>query len=396
MHCGWCPTASVAETLLHGHILRILQSPPLAGLVCGRSRLQGLAVGSVVIVSILAVVVVLTLFEVRFERRSFHRQLRKEEHHAASKLAQVEMELWSQYRDDIVESHEAQALLRSLNASYDQLQVKLQATIDAVAVELNLNKDKATHLADRILHQVADMQQDNVKHAKHLVDHLVAAGKRGATLEKHVGKEIVKEMEEEERHIEEDEKEGGISYEEHEHAGGDVNGTREVEDPLKTMLEGFWFTFKDYESEFKDKPRATLKDGNPVYMQLQELKKKIDSSEPPSEEELGVALDKIDLASVGAGLGSGRVLPAADIVEELLLIPKIPHAELSALEEAWRKGEKDSVEVFGKLAELHAQGLVPSGWLQMGVNKDEQEEEKEEEREEKEAAKESKKPVGAL
>merc|ERR1719414_723688 len=112
------------------------------------------------------------------------------------------MELWAQYRDDIVESHEAGALLKNLNSSYNNLQVKLAKTIDAVAKELNLNKDKAKHLADKILNEVAEMQQDNVKHAKHLVDHLVAAGKRGATLEKHVSKEIAKEMQEEEKHVE--------------------------------------------------------------------------------------------------------------------------------------------------------------------------------------------------
>mmetsp|Transcript_57844 Transcript_57844/g.179733 ORF Transcript_57844/g.179733 Transcript_57844/m.179733 type:complete len:403 (+) Transcript_57844:80-1288(+) len=365
------------------------------GYVIKRSRLQGLAVGSVAIVAVLSLVAVFTLFEVRFERRSFHRKLRKEEHHAASKLAEVEMELWSQYRDDIVESHEAQALLRSLNSSYSSLQAKLQATIDSAAKELNLNKDKATHLADMILHEVAAMQQDNVKHAKHLVDHLVNAGKRGEHLEKHVNKDIVKEMEAEEKHIEEDQKEGGINYDE-DHAGGHRlhgdgllagtggNDTQE-EDHLKDMLDGFWFTFNDYETEFKDKPRRILKEGHPVFAQLKELKKKIDSPDAPSEEEIGAMLDKIDLSSVGAGLGSGRVLPAADIVEELLLIPKIPHKELTVLEKDWKAGKKDSVQVFGQLAEWHSQGLVPSGWLAMGVNKEEQEEEKEEEQaEEKE------------
>eukprot|EP00413_Alexandrium_margalefii_P013570 CAMPEP_0204531106 /NCGR_PEP_ID=MMETSP0661-20131031/10989_1 /ASSEMBLY_ACC=CAM_ASM_000606 /TAXON_ID=109239 /ORGANISM="Alexandrium margalefi, Strain AMGDE01CS-322" /LENGTH=402 /DNA_ID=CAMNT_0051537239 /DNA_START=55 /DNA_END=1263 /DNA_ORIENTATION=+ len=365
------------------------------GYVIKRSRLQGLAVGSLAIVAVLSLVAVFTLFEVRFERRSFHRKLRKEEHHAASKLAEVEMELWSQYRDDIVESHEAQALLRSLNSSYASLQAKLQATIDSAAKELNLNKDKATHLADMILHEVAAMQQDNVKHAKHLVDHLVNAGKRGEHLEKHVNKDIVKEMEAEEKHIEEDKKEGGINYDE-DHAGGHQlhgdgilagtggNDTQE-EDHLKDMLDGFWFTFNDYETEFKDKPRQILKEGHPVYTKLKELKKKIDSPEAPSDEEIGAMLDKIDLSSVGAGLGSGRVLPAADIVEELLLIPKIPHKELTALEKDWKAGKKDSVQVFGQLTEWHSQGLVPSGWLAMGVNKEEQEEEKEEEQaEEKE------------
>uniref|UniRef100_A0A7S4T165 Uncharacterized protein n=1 Tax=Alexandrium monilatum TaxID=311494 RepID=A0A7S4T165_9DINO len=375
------------------------------GYVIKRSRLRGLAAGSAAVVGVLAIVVVLTLFEVRFERRSFHRKLRKEEHHAASKLAEVEMELWSQYRDDIVESNEAQALLRSLNTSYASLQVRLQSTIDSAAKELNLNKDKAAHLADLILREVASMQQDNVKHAKHLVDHLVSAGKRGASLERHVSRELVKEMEEEEKHIKEDEQEGGVPYHEPEEGhrlhgdhrlegthGG--NETRES-DHLKDLLEGFWFTFNDYESEFKDKPRSLLKDGHPVYEQLKDLQAKIRSPETPSEEEIGQALDKIDLSSVGAGLGSGRVLPPADIVEELLLIPKIPFEDLTALEKDWRDGTKDSVTVFGKLAEWHAQGQLPSGWLAQGVKKEELEEEKEEKQEEEEEAKEAKKETDA-
>ena len=55
-----------------------------------------------------------------------------------------------------------------------------------------------------------------------------------------------------------------------------------------------------------------------------------------SEGEVAEALDKIDLESVGAGLGSGRVLPARDIVEELLMIGIIPFTELHELEEALR------------------------------------------------------------
>uniref|UniRef100_A0A7S4T0R4 Uncharacterized protein n=1 Tax=Alexandrium monilatum TaxID=311494 RepID=A0A7S4T0R4_9DINO len=375
------------------------------GYVIKRSRLRGLAVGSVALVGVLAVVVVLTLFEVRFERRSFHRKLRREEHHAASRFAEVEMELWSQYRDDIVESHEAQALLRSLNTSYASLQTRLQSTIDSAARELNLNRDRATHLADLILHEVAGMQQENAKHAKHLVDHLVAAGKRGASLEKHVNRELVKEMEEEEKHIKEDEQEGGIPYDELEgghrlhgdHWLESMHGENETHAPdhLKDFLEGFWFTFNDYETEFKDKPRSLLKDGHPVYQELKDLQVKIYGPEAPSEEEIGQLLDKIDLSSVGAGLGSGRVLPAIDIVEELLLIPKIPHKELTALEKDWRDGTKDSVTVFGKLAEWHAQGQLPSGWLAQGVKKEELEEEKEEKQEEEEEAKEAKKETDA-
>lgn len=367
------------------------------GYVIKKKSLNGLVVGVTAILGVLAVVVVMTQFEVRFERRSFHRKLRKEEHHAASKLAQVEMELWAQYRDDIHESHEANAMLTSLSSSYDSFQVSLQKTIDTAAKDLNLNSAKATHLADVILHLVADLRKENLHHAKHLVDHLVSAGKRSVSLEKHVEKELKEEMEEEGKHMKEDEEEG-IADEVDKLSGsggieGDTNSTEE--DPLKSMLEGFFFTFNDYEGEFKGKARSTLTPHHPVYKQLETLWANISSPNPPDEEDVAAALDKIDLSAVGAGLGSGRMLPAQDIVEELLLITKIPHKEIKQLEEAWRSGSEDSVAVFGKLEEYYSQKLIPSGWLRQGVDKDYDEEAKEEIEEEAAEEEKSKTEAGA-
>merc|ERR1712151_1193451 len=100
----------------------------------------------------------------------------------------------------------------------------------------------------------------------------------------------------------------------------------------------------------------------------------ITADSPPSEEEVEKELEAIDLTSVGAGLGQGRILPANDIVEELAMIPSIPHQELTALEKAWRSGEKDSLLVFEQLQEWHDKHVLPSGWLQGGVNQIEKEE----------------------
>merc|ERR1712039_692074 len=130
----------------------------------------------------------------------------------------------------------------------------------------------------------------------------------------------------------------------------------------KAVLEGFWFIFNDYEREFSGKVLDAFRGGHAVYTQLQALYSKITGENPPSEDE------------VAEELGSGRVLPVDDIVEELVLLPKVPHAELTALEKAWRKGDKDSVTVFTQLQEWHQAGVVPSGWLQMGVNEQEKEE----------------------
>merc|ERR1719261_1338396 len=83
--------------------------------------------------------VVSMVYDVRFEKKNLHRMMRVEEHHAASKLAQVQMELWSQYRDDVQESHEARTLLKHLDASYGEFQGKFQGAVTEFAAELNLN-----------------------------------------------------------------------------------------------------------------------------------------------------------------------------------------------------------------------------------------------------------------
>lgn len=338
--------------------------------------------------SVMGLMVVSMVFDIHFEKKTLHRQIRVEEHHGAAKLAQVQMELWSQYHEDIREAREAQLLLNNLNSAYSEFQGKFQGAVSEFAKELNLEEKRSAKFADKILHLVADMQQANVKHAKSLLDHLVAAGKKSQKLEKHVDREIVKEVEVEKKHMEEDKAEGidvvaPIAQAAAEGKTGEDLSTEE-EDPLKKMLEGFWEVFNDYENEFGGKPRTNLLDspetkGGQVYKQITDLYAMLNSDKPPSEDETAEALEKIDLAGIGAGLGSGRVLPVNDIVEEIALVPKIPHKELKELEKEWRAGTKDSIVTFEELTVWHEKGLLPSGWLQRGVGAEEQEEEKAEE-----------------
>jgi len=351
------------------------------GYAIKKTRLVGLVVGSFGCLGFLAVLGIWSQFEIHLEKRSLKRELRKEEHHAASKLAQVGMELWGEYRDDIHESHEAQMLVKLLNSSYSSFQDRIKTSVDTTSKDLGLNADKAQKLVDQILHLVADQQQASLGHTKKLVDHLVASGKRAVTLEKRAEHEVMKEVKVEEKAIEQDLKAGDALPEDEKPA----NNKTEPEDPLKGILDGFWYIFDDYEREFAGKPRELLKPGNAAYDAL----KAIDSAEEElSDAELAEKLDKIDLTAVGAGLGSGRILPARDIVEELLMIGDIPHKELREIQKAWKDGKEDSVTVFAKLQEMHDQHKVPSGWLQSGVDEDEKEEiqrEDEEEKEEKEA-----------
>lgn len=369
------------------------------------SSLSSLLGSACICFLIMGFMVVSMVYDVHFEKKTLHRQLRQEEHHAASKLAQVQMELWSEFHNDIKESHEAQALLKSMNESYSTLQGKIKAAVNDLSAELVLNPQKAEKFADKLLHLVADVHMDNVKHAKHLVDHLVNAGKRSVKLEKHVEKAVVSELKEEKKQMDADKKAGLTDItppphkanekeanlkehlEEQHKKGGKELSEEEEEDPLKEMLTGFFFTFDDFEKEFGDKPRKTLKVGHPVYDSIVALFNRTAEGEM-SDEDMSKELDKIDLASVGAGLGSGRALPVQDIIEELHLIPKLPYKKLAKMKDQWKKGEADSLEIFEELQEMHAKKIIPSGWLQSGVNTEEDDEEKEEEDEEEREEKE--------
>jgi len=342
---------------------------------------------------VMGFMVVSMVFDIHFEKKAIHRQLRKEEHHAASKLASVQMELWSEFHSDIQESHEAQALLKNMNESYGMLTEKVKGAVHDLSAELSLNPVKTEKFADKLLHLIADIQQDNVKHAGNLVKHLVAAGTRSEKLEKRVNKEMLKEAKEEKKAVQEDGDKGvgaAAPLEEHKHKKGKPV-TEEMkrrdddeDDPLKEMLTGFFFTFNDFEGDFGGQPRKTLVDGQKEYEQIKALYKKSRSEPAPAEQEILTDLDKIDLKSVGAGLGSGRTVPVWDIIEELFMIPKIPHKELHKLEKQWKKGAVDSVSVFEQLQELHEKKVLPSGWLQLGVENEEKEEEREEESDEAE------------
>merc|ERR1712232_640357 len=116
------------------------------------------------------------------------------------------------------------------------------------------------------------MQQDNVKHAKHLLERIIKNGKRSEKLEAHVDMQLRKEVKAEKKLSENDDI-----------AEPKDDADEEEPDPLKKMLAGFWATFDDYEKEFDGKVREHLKDGHPIQAQLQELYKKILADDPISE-----------------------------------------------------------------------------------------------------------------
>lgn len=340
-----------------------------------RSKLRRLTGGIVFGLGIVSLIGVGSQFEVHFERRSFHRQIRKEEHHAANKLAKAEMELWSHYRDDIKESNEAATVLSRLSASTDSFQGRLKEAVEAVAANIGLKQDKAASLTGAILHLVADLQTNNTRLTKRLVDHLVNAGKKSVALETHAEKEALADVkEEEERQIEDDE--------------DDEPQEQDEDNELKALLEGFWATFHDHEKEFAGHRAEFSKPDSEIYKQLEALHEKLISNDPPTDEDVSAELDGINMASLGLGplaaLGSGRSLPPSDLADELYLIPKIPHDKLNDLERDWKAGKKNTDGALEELLELQRKGLIPVGWMNMGVDQEEDEDERDEEREEEE------------
>merc|ERR1712226_1817918 len=153
-------------------------------------------------------------------------------------------------------------------------------------------------------------------------------------------------------------------------------GGEKEDDPLKEMVEGFFVTFNEFEREFTAAVKAKFQDGNPVFEQVKKLYGKIKAMEALGEEVITDELTKIDLASVGARVESANNLPAADFVETLALVPKIPSKNLAQMETSWRRGETDTMDIFEQLSDMHERGVIPAAWLQMGVNQQQKEEER--------------------
>lgn len=338
------------------------------GYAIEKSGLQRVAAVVVGVVSVLALVLVWTRYEVRFERRTFHHKMRHEEHQAATKLAKVEMELWSHYHDDIHESHEAIGLLKSLNVSFDELKDKLHSTIEADTKDLGLPPAKAAQLAEHMLHVLADHKRANLMHVKSLVDHLVQSGKRSEKLEKHLDKEFTEEMKEEHKEEEaEAQAEDGSAEDPQDYSPDE-------EKELKALLTAFW---SSYESSKKHFAGATLREDSSVYKELLELNRKLTDPEletPLTNEEAEAQLKAMNLQSVGISLEARSLAMsqnAQGVIEELLRLPVIPHKELDELEKAWRGGTKNSLDTLNHLHELQEAEKVPSLWMEHGAEAEE-------------------------
>merc|ERR1719382_2402587 len=257
-------------------------------------------------------------------------------------------------------------MMDRLNKSYDAFMPKVKLVVDDVASKMNLNPDKAANFADKILHAVAEMQTDNVKHAKKLLDHLVKSGNKSQKLQTHLDKEMLADIAEEQKYIEEDMADKVFKdVEAWVQQVGEYANTSKT-DALKDIIQGFWAAFDEYERAFGGKVRQNMnsfKEGL-LHDQIEHLYFKMKGPNAISEDEIREELGKIDLMSVGAPLGTHPDdMFMSEIVEELFIVPQIPHEELEELKLQWKSGKKDSVTVFSRLQQMYAKKMLPSWWL---------------------------------
>mmetsp|Transcript_106261 Transcript_106261/g.298891 ORF Transcript_106261/g.298891 Transcript_106261/m.298891 type:complete len:365 (-) Transcript_106261:103-1197(-) len=332
------------------------------GYTIGKTHLSRLASMIVLAVTLLVLLLVWSQFEIHFERRSLQRKFRKEEHHAASKLAKVEMELWSHFRDDIHESLEARAFYNSLNASYVQLESKIESAITQNTQDLGLSAAKANVLVQRIVRLLADHRADNLHDAEGLIHHLIKAGRKGEKLQKHLDEEIKRDMKHEVREMEAHEKvEDDGDAEEVIGEGGDADGD-EDEHELKPIVQEFWKTYDEFAKTYP--AVVSMKTDSEMYKSLEGLRTKLDSDENTMSDEDGEAeLKRIDLQSVGIKREDVD-LGIRDLLEVLTCMPNMPHSKLRDLEKAWLSDEKQTFIVLDELHELAGEGKLPSVWLE--------------------------------
>jgi len=354
------------------------------------SSLSSIIGGLLLCFTAMGVIMVLTVFDIRLEKKSFRRQMRVEEHHAASKLAEVQMELWSQYRDDARESSEAARLMDRLNKSYDDFMPKFKLAVDDVANEMSFNPDTAAKITDKILHVAADMQTDNVKHAKLLLDRLVNKGKKSQRLEKHVKKEMLAGIAEESKYIDEDyidelfDDDEDIDEAWLQLHGASANTTEK--DPLKAIIQGFWDAFDNHELKFGGKLRQNSESAEgSVRAKIEALFFKTHGPNALSQDEIKEQLMKIDLEGVGLLMDTDGARDIEDVMEELYFAPEIPHQQLAELKLQWQSGKRNSVSVLNELEHLDMMGSIPGCWLRLGVEKKEGNDALEEEEQEKES-----------
>merc|ERR1719436_226895 len=118
---------------------------------------------------------------------------------------------------------------------------------------MNLDPGKAANFADKILHAVAEMQTDNVKHAKKLLDHLVKAGNKSQKLKTHINKDMLADIAEEQKQMEDYARYYADIMEKARLKQTGASANTSKKDPLKAVIQGFWDAFDEYENTYGGK-----------------------------------------------------------------------------------------------------------------------------------------------
>lgn len=317
-----------------------------------------LGLASCVVVGFLLASVAFSNFEVQVERRSVIRELRQAERRATAHLAKVEMELWAQFHDDIHESNDAVAVLRSLNVSYTDFNEKIQGRIKDLSIDLNLPEAKTSLLADRVVGLVAQHRTVIFKPVTHLVKHLVENGKKAASLEKQSEKSLDDMM--------------GVFHDPSSDSSEARTGSDDLDDALKNELvvdqnmeDVVSAVFGAVSATMERFSGSTLTKDSEVYHRLQELHEMLNRMEDEGgDDEFFTSLDKaqaeVNLQSVEIDLSPDEVI---DWVDVLLRLPDLPVKRLKEMEKSYNTGRTDAFQTFLALQHMASQGQIPEDWL---------------------------------
>lgn len=303
-------------------------------------EIGGASLGRLILWGALAVAVLCGLtawsqFEVRLERRSFHRRLRREEQDAAARLSQVEMELWAHFREDVRESRQARELMDTLNSSYDVLGSRLQTTIGKMARNFGLPEDKASILADATISVMAEQRQESVRHARELLSHLLQRDPSPGTPAR----------------------------------AADRSAAEEQKQELDQLVEGFWQAHGAFRRHFGDAARELSAAGPPA--ELLELKVALAESAPGEQADMAGAFYKA-AASLGLDLDHpdlAFLTTPAELVELAAALPEFPDQELSDLEALRAGGAEDPYALLAHLHTWRLEGRLPAVWLEHALGK---------------------------
>eukprot|EP00927_Polykrikos_kofoidii_P023229 TRINITY_DN21457_c0_g1_i2.p1 TRINITY_DN21457_c0_g1~~TRINITY_DN21457_c0_g1_i2.p1 ORF type:complete len:363 (+),score=91.59 TRINITY_DN21457_c0_g1_i2:42-1130(+) len=328
------------------------------GYTIERYRLLSIASCVVIVGTFVTALFLWSQFEVHFEKRIYNQRLRHSQHHSEVKLASVEMALWSHFHDDIHESQQAKALLKSLETSYQNLEKTLFDTV------LNSTSDKAS-LAKEIVSVLTQNKKSNMLHVKGLMDHLIASGARSANLTKTIDKAVKAETLAEAELIKEDVKDDDLTLEE---MRSRVNDEKELRGTVEQFFNYFDLYMKEFGGAHKLFKGVGEKDER--FKKVEEVWDNVqgDADDLAVQQDVMDAMEDLHLAGVPKYDPTSLLTPNfGDYVEAVGFLPKIDVDDLRQLQKEFKDQTTPLISLVGQMLNREEEGLVPGLWVEHAV-----------------------------